>query len=275
MPGNMWDTRFVCFCIDNSQATPMTGHTLEAWFCWGLLELQQGHYLDVDPYGERYEPYYSGRQGTLAGGFRGVLMVHKGDEKYIQRAYKTSHSWVSENICLLCKASSKQPSLLYTEFLPTAGHRSTMLKTEQFIADVCQVKTFCNIPGWHIEMLQHDLLHVLDLAIIPECAASTLTLWFNLCIDQGFGCFPHIFGLVGLFGKFETWGLCLRVELCATNSSTFGNGTMDEKLQFAYHLFCRACKHAKISALVACNLHHETTFEFRVSCLKRNEETVA
>ena len=49
-----------------------------------------------------------------------------------------------------------------------------MLSTSAFIERVAGVQTWIRIPGFHIEFLQHDLLHVCDLTIIPECAASAL-----------------------------------------------------------------------------------------------------
>ena len=175
--GNTWDTKMLVFCLDNSQCTAETSRTLDLWLTWSLLELSLGHFLDKDPYGNPYGPYQTGaRVGPIAEGWRAVLAVQKGDEKYIQRVFHTSHSWVSEQVCLLCEASQNRADRLYTEWGPTAKWRSTMVTTEKFIEVVVRTQTFVTLPGWHIENLQHDLLHVLDLAIIPECAASALTL---------------------------------------------------------------------------------------------------
>ena len=113
--GNMYDTKLLCYVLDNSRTTSGTVSTLDKWISWSLLELQLGIFLDLDPWGRPYPRHSAGRIGSIMDGWRAVLVCHKGDEKYIQKVYKTSHGAVSKNICVLCEASNECGSqMLYT-----------------------------------------------------------------------------------------------------------------------------------------------------------------
>ena len=174
-----------------------------------MTELQLGSYMDQDPWGRSHAAFDSGkRRGLIAGGYKGILCYHKGDEKYHQKVYRTSHGAVSRNVCVTCRATNNG-DMVYTAHGVNANHRATCLSTEEFITGVCGTKTWVSIPGWHVGMLCYDWLHVVDLTVIPEVAASCL------------------------------------VEL--TEESTFGHAsTADERLRLAFVAFTKACKKAGV-----------------------------
>ena len=206
---SMWDSKYVMYIMDNSRAVNETFSTLDLWCMWSLTELQLGTFLDVNPFGQQHHLYDKGRRGLIAGGWRGIVVYHKGDEKYIQRAYKASHSAVSKNVCLQCLATSSDGPMVYTHHGPSAPHRATKLSTPAFIEKVVGVRTWVALPGWDISMLAHDWLHVVDLSLVPEAAASTL------------------------------------VEL--VDIAYFGAaGTADERLRLAFTQFTKACKQAGV-----------------------------
>ena len=206
---SMWDSKFVMYIMDNSRAVNETFNTLDLWCMWSLTELQLGSFLDVNPFGQQHHLYDKGRCGTIAGGWRGIVVYHKGDEKYIQRAYRASHSAVSKNVCLQCLATSSDGDLVYTHHGLNAAHRATKMSTEVFIEKVVGVRTWVALPGWDISMLAHDWLHVVDLSLVPEAAASAL------------------------------------VEL--VDIAYFGAaGTSDERLRLAFTQFTKACKQAGV-----------------------------
>lgn len=206
---NMFDSKYLLYITDGSRCVDETYATLDTWLSWSLIELQLGNYLDIDPFGEQHKPYTSGRSGPIASGWRGVVVFYKGDEKYVQRCFKASHSAVSQNCCFVCLASLSDGPLLYTHHGRCAAHRRTLLTTEQFITRVVGIRTYIAIPGFHVQMLTYDWLHIVDLCIIPETAASTL------------------------------------IELVREN--VFGGGsTQDERLRYAFVLFTKACKKAKV-----------------------------
>jgi hypothetical protein len=149
------------------------------------------------------------------GGYRAVLAMHKGDEKYLQKAYKTSRSAVSRHVCMVCKASSDDGPMIYTAHGPNAAHRSTLINTDSFIEDVAGVHTWVKLPGWSPQILAHDWLHLVDLTLIPEASASAL------------------------------------LELASEGA--FGPGAMDERIRRAYRFFVQACKTNRIRISAACN----------------------
>ena len=211
--GNMFDTRLLCYVLDNSRAMPMTVPTLDTWLTWSLTELQLGHFLDTDPWGRPLERYSKGRKGQICGDYKGILVVHKGDEKYMQKVYRLSHGAVSKHVCMLCEASSEVDSpYLYTFHGMSACHRSTRLSTSEFIEKVVGLQTFVRLPGFHVDFIQHDWLHVVDLSLIPECSASALV------------------ELV----RESVWG---------------GEGThVDQRLRLGYVAFIKACKADKVKS---------------------------
>ena len=206
----MFDTKFLLYCLDVAQAVPETMAILDKWLTWGLMELQLGRYMDMDPWGRPLPEWQDGkRQGPVASGWRGILVYHKGDEKYIQRTYKTSHGAVSRNVCIQCHATNTDDHLIYTQHGPNAPHRATRLTTEEFITRVAGIATIITLPGFSVEFLTHDWLHVVDLTIIPEVSASCLV---ELVKEGVFGC----------------------------------AGTMDERLRGAYVSFRQWCRDAHI-----------------------------
>lgn len=180
-PGQLFDNKFLVFCLDNSVATPDTASTLEKWVAHSLAELQQGSFSQVDPWGAPFPSNYPNRSGDICGGFKCVLAMVKGDEKWHQRTFRTVTSWVSKNPCLHCAASVNSSRLLYTSFGPNAPHRNTLVSTTTFIEQVAQCQTWTAVPGFSIEMVTYDWLHITDLCIIPECSASALKLVCNTC----------------------------------------------------------------------------------------------
>ena len=207
---SMWDSKFLLYVTDNSRCTDDTFATLDLWVAWSLAELQLGAYMDINPYGLEHPPFRCKRNGLIAGGYRGVVCFFKGDEKYIQKCFKTSHSAVSKNCCFVCKASLEEGPLLYTHHGLKAPHRETRMTTGEFITGVVGVRTFISIPGFHVNMVVYDWLHIVDLCIIPEVSASAL-----LELTQGQGLFSSA-------------------------------STQDERLRMAYVAFSRACKRARI-----------------------------
>lgn len=124
---NPWDSKLLIYAGSNSQCIDQTYNTLNAWIAWSLIELLTGEYLSTDPWGRALSlPGGRARSGPIAGGWRAILCVHKGDEKYIQKTYGMYTSWVSENVCWLCRASRKPGSeYMYTAHGLHAPHRST------------------------------------------------------------------------------------------------------------------------------------------------------
>lgn len=119
-----WDARMLLYVTDNQHCTDETWDTLDAWVCWSLCELSLGVWQNKDPFGNPMPSRESKEGKWLASGYRGVLVCHKGDQKYIQRAYHMQGSWVSNYVCWHCRATRSGP-MCYTLHGKHAPHRPT------------------------------------------------------------------------------------------------------------------------------------------------------
>ena len=184
------------YATDNSRSCTETFDTLDTWVVWSLIELQHGQFMTVDP----WQNPINRPQGPIAGPYRAVLVNLKGDEKFIQKVLKLKTSWVSQNVCSVCRAA-KSDALIYTSFGKHAPHRGTCLDTRQFIEEACRPGPWPRLPGFHISLVTFDWLHIVDLAIIPECSASVT--WH---MEVKVGC-PKVFA--NFAHKQKVWGLTL------------------------------------------------------------------
>ena len=168
--GSPWDTKYLMYCMDNSVSTDASFEGLDQWVVWSLMELAEGEFMTVDPFGNRIDR--KGLKGKIAGPYRGVFFCMKADEKYIQKSMHLVNSWNSKGMCGYCKASLEAGPLQYTCFGPNAGHRQTMLSTEDFMTQACRPGPWLRLPGFDVRMVALDWLHIMDLTVIPDCAAS-------------------------------------------------------------------------------------------------------
>lgn len=168
-----WDSKVLLYIIDVSKTLQQTFDALDSWVVYGLSELQEGRFFDVDVQGQ---PFSRGNSGLICGGYRGVMVAIKGDQKYLARALQIKANWKSEQVCPYCAASSTG-DLCWTMFGPQAPHRSTLVTTEQFILRGCRPNPWIRLPGFDIQCLLQDWLHIVDLSYTPEVCASVL--WFS------------------------------------------------------------------------------------------------
>lgn len=125
--------------------------------------------------------FLRGNAGAIAGKYRGILTFWKGDEKFVQRALKLQQSWVSHSVCAYCQASKDTGPLTYSSFGPASAHRKTLKTNAEFFEGGFRNNAWCRIPGFQLQCVVLDWLHLVDLAILPECAASVA--WWAIPID--------------------------------------------------------------------------------------------
>ena len=186
--GSPWDSRFLLYTTDNARSCNSTYDTLDSWIAWAFAELAAGQWLGHSPWGEVMGQRKSKEGALIADGWRGVLFAHRGDEKALAKCYHVRTTWVSDEVCFHCRASSSSSSAhLYTAFGRNAPHRTTQCDMDEFVSDKCGSNPWVRIPGFHPSMVIYDWLHVLDLALIPDAAASVA--WIasttNLCATNG------------------------------------------------------------------------------------------
>ena len=176
-----WDTRVLLAAVDNCHALPETYEAIDQWLVHSFTELQEGRWLTVDPWNNPIDR----KSDKIIGNYRAILVGVKGDEKFIQRMLRLKNSWVgSDRICAYCHATASGP-LLYTMFGPHAPHRSTRVSNEEFFLQGCTPTPWLRYPGFSFERVFLDWLHLVDLSLTPESAASVSCLiYFN---GVGFG----------------------------------------------------------------------------------------
>lgn len=242
--GSPFDSKILLYAVDNSRGCTETFDTLDTWVVWSLIEIQEGRFMTVDPWQNPIER----PDKQIAGPYRGVLVNLKGDEKWIQKVLKLKASWVSEYICPLCRAS-KSNALIYTRFGKCAPHRSTLLNTRQFIEDTCRPGAWLRLPGFHIDLITFDWLHVVDLAIIPECSASVT--WAESIGGLGLNTWKDLEWWI-LWGAF-VFHCSAKALIELTESDIVWQGAnADARLRCAFVQFRAACKAHRVSFLVKC-----------------------
>ena len=170
--GDSWDSKLLLCALDNSRAIPETYDAIDAWIIHSLTECQEGRFFSVNPWGETYD---RGMVGRICGPYCGIVVGLKGDEKFIQRTLKTNASWISDGVCLYCKASQKG-NMQYTFFGEKAPHRGTLVSNDAFFRHGCRMNAWLRLPGFHVDRIFLDWLHLVDLALTPEASASVAQL---------------------------------------------------------------------------------------------------
>lgn len=167
-----WESRYMCYCLDGNRSCDQTIDVLDSWLMWSFCELMCGHWCEVGPWSQPLERRRN-KSGPIAGGYRGILTFFRGDEKYMAKAFHMKVTWLSQQVCWRCKASRNANSpLLFTHFGAGAQHRDTVIGLHEFITETCGPNCWIQLPGFHPEMIQFDLLHVFDLTMVADAAAS-------------------------------------------------------------------------------------------------------
>ena len=108
-----------------------------------------------------------------------------------------------------------------------------MMTTSEFISRGCGANPFVEAPGFHVAMLANDWLHVIDLSLIPDSAASAL------------------------------------LELTESPGELFEGSTQDQRLRSAFIQFRALCREHRIR-IWSCIIHVRTCVSCEFPCVLRN-----
>ena len=228
LPCSSWDNKILLYAVDTSRVTNESFDCLDSWMVHSLCELQEGRFFDVDPFGQ---PLDRGFTGEIMGGYRAVLCAIKGDQKFLQRALKLKTSWTSERVCMWCSASASGQNM-YTAFGPNAPHRTSLTSNESFITNGCHPNAWIRLPGFHVELVLADWLHLVDLSLTPEVAASVALssrmIFFSLCV--------RMFLVFDVYIMYRI--CCMGLRLCWNYPKAMQYGLEAIKMKgFAKHTF--------------------------------------
>lgn len=227
LPCSSWDNKILLYAVDTSRVTNESFDCLDSWMVHSLCELQEGRFFDVDPFGQ---PLDRGFTGEIMGGYRAVICAIKGDQKFLQRALKLKTSWTSERVCMWCSASASGQNM-YTAFGPNAPHRTSLTSNESFITNGCHPNAWIRLPGFHVELVLADWLHLVDLSLTPEVAASVALssrmIFFSLCVRMFL-----------VFDVYIMYRICMGLRLCWNYPKAMQYGLEAIKMKgFAKHTF--------------------------------------
>ena len=218
-----------------------------------------GRWFQHDPWSNELPKRRERAGQEVAGGWRGIVVAHRGDEKYLQKAFHTAVAWNSEQVCWRCNASRVRNSPnLYTYFGPGAPHRDTMIDLDTFITRTSRTNAWVRVPGFHPSMVLFDFLHVFDLTIVPDAAASVTWLLLQ-CFLQRMCVHVNIW-----YMHMQTTQAL--VELSASDMVWSGSSA-DERLRRAHVDFVKLCRQHKIRSSVATYVFHICSSEYCDNCM--------
>ncbi len=110
------------------------------------------------------------RGRPVAGGLIFIPSQIVGDLKWIKEMFQFPHFYGAKECCWFCKRTKDSSDILcaydFSQFPPwmyaRRSHFIYMIETGQCIL-------WCRLPGWHLSMLQIDLLHILMLGVLQWC----------------------------------------------------------------------------------------------------------
>ena len=85
--GSPWESRLLLYCIDVARSCAETTDALDAYLVWSFTELSAGRYLEHGPWSEDMPRRAQLGGKPIADGWRAIVCVHRGDEKYLQKCY--------------------------------------------------------------------------------------------------------------------------------------------------------------------------------------------
>ena len=233
-----FESLYILYCMDVNRSCDSTLDQLDSWLMWSFCELLDGRWSHKGPWSQDVERR-SNMTGEIADVYRGILTFHRGDEKYMAKAYHMRVTWLSHQVCWRCKASRTAGSEnLYTYHGRGAPRRETMIGLEEFVADTCAPNCWIQMPGFDPSMIFFDFLHVFDLTIVADAAAN-VPLQYYACV--------HARPIDRYKGKTVSVPKAL-IELSETNAVWPGS-TPDERLRYAHVEFSRLCKQHKVRRL--------------------------
>ena len=171
-----------------------TRHTLQPIFFaikFSLECMLQGTFPDADEYGRPFAP--GSWRARVAGqpllpmqwsfAFSGFVA----DWKFLKEAFMLPRHYGKPHCCHRCLATKKLgPNFAYDP-RPDAGWRSTMTSTEEFL-QLAPASPLTQLPGFHIQLMKADIMHLLHLGICMHMVACTL---IELCASNTFSEVPR------------------------------------------------------------------------------------
>jgi hypothetical protein len=183
-------TKLLIIGIEKDKFLPQTEKQIVDYINWCGEVLASGK-LPAEGYlKEQWKPgtYRHKNQGQpIAGPFRGAFSAWKGDTEARVMSHKFQRrNFKSNFVCDDCCAHVSIPSIIYTDFSTTAGHRMTKLSHEGYMTKPAdELSPWTKHVGWRKERVLWDLMHLLRVSGIEQDFAASLIKC--LALENAFG----------------------------------------------------------------------------------------
>ena len=124
----------------------------------------------------------------LAGGWKLAYAGFRADLKAMVAAHRFHHRYyLCNEICHMCMATKPHvnPHMAYTNFRSDAAYLMTEVSHSDYVRHHAAVSHWCDMPGFCIETVYFDLMHVLWLGTCKSLMASCLGYWHKRDVLDG------------------------------------------------------------------------------------------
>jgi hypothetical protein len=164
--------------IKKSEQTANTFDALLRIFAWSMNICLRG----TTPATDWLDRPIGAEVALLASGWRGALTLVKGDWAFYKEVFYFPAWNGATEMCWLCRASSTNRDLLWTDVREEAGWRNTFWTHELYLAHrraqglaIPILLLFC--AGLRLECISIDTLHIVDLGLTAHIVGNVLWLF--------------------------------------------------------------------------------------------------
>ena len=213
-----WKSRCLISVVLLSMVVPdITDRVLWETIAWSLRALACGEMPSLDEHGEPLSGWRKSAAGKrIAGPYKFFLTGILGDWKWLQEQYKFAGYYGRDRCCFKCNAGKRDAAIPAYDFRDEAAWRSHLIDHHDYMLSIGQYLASTSLPGWNLNLVMPDLMHVLFLGVLP-------------------------FAVGGIM-----WELCLENYWPAPPSGTWQH-RRNEQLEAAYSHFKVWCKHSVLS----------------------------
>ncbi|CAJ1425208.1 unnamed protein product, partial [Effrenium voratum] len=148
-------------------------------------------------------------------GRRFLVSEIRGDQVWIRYLFRHNAFWRSTHVCFRCKACADSSPLSYMLYQSNDGWGETRRSTAEFITEELQYPAagpLVDLHFFHISLIKHCTLHILNLRMLGVCNGSTLAMLLHMHVfgpidSAGAGGYKD--ALNAAFDDFTHWtGIC-------------------------------------------------------------------
>ena len=167
--------RFIFTTFKKSDMSANTLNELFRAFSWSMNVLLRG----VTPSFDWLNRPMIGGVNILAGGYRGAFCQVRGDWAFYCELFYFPQWNCADRMCWMCRASSNDPDLAWTEFSATAGWRDTMWSHESYMtflrtSGLTIPVLFTHLIGFRLDCVMIDVLHTVDQGVASHVIGNVL-----------------------------------------------------------------------------------------------------